>query len=523
MARLHEHQGKALLGAQGVGVPRGGVAKAPEDALRIARELGCACVLKIQAWTTGRKAMGGVAFADTPEQARDHAARLLTMRVGAFPVTEVLVEEKLAIRHELFVSLTIDDAARAPAILLSLEGGTGIEERGERVERVAMTPAGGVDGAALRRVVAGSAIEKAAHEGVARAIEAIGACARVHEARSLEVNPLVVTEDGRVMAADCRVTIDDYAVFRHPDLGIDIARELDHPPTDLERIAYRIENSDHRGTFFFAVLPTEAKPGAPAPRVIGFHGAGGGGSMMSLDAISNAGFTPANFTDTSGNPSAAKVYAAARIILSQPGLLGYFGSGSGVASQEQHWSAYGVAKAFLEVGLDVPAVIRMGGNSEDRAVEALEGACAALPARVEGYKKDDAPAKIAERFRELVDGAGGKRWQPRPRSVPAFVGKSPERTLSFPLKFGKGGWGGTVWIDLAACDGPTTELVVRHSGGVLTDAGGKPALAIAPADAAAKDSEMIACEIECRRAGRPVVFVDLPIPGIDDAPSGGGA
>src|SRR5205807_4835820 len=106
-------------------------------------------------------------------------------------------------------------------------------------------------------------------------------------------------------------------------------------------------------------------------RRLGFHGAGGGESMMSMDAIVNENFTIANFTDTSGNPSAAKVYRAARVILSQPGLIGYFGSGSGVASQEQFWSAYGLAKAFWELDLDIPAVIRLGGNTEDRAVDIL--------------------------------------------------------------------------------------------------------------------------------------------------------
>ena len=89
--------------------------------------------------------------------------------------------------------------------------------------------------------------------------------------------------------------------------------------------------------------------------------------MMAMDAVLNEGFTIANFTDTSGNPSPAKVYRAARIILAQPGLIGYFGSGSGVASQEQYWSAYGLAKAFWEMELNIPAVIRLGGNTEDRA------------------------------------------------------------------------------------------------------------------------------------------------------------
>ncbi len=189
------------------------------------------------------------------------------------------------------------------------------------------------------------------------------------EARSLEINPLVLTKDGQFVAADCRITIDDYAVARHPELGIEIAREFDHPPTALERVAYAVEQNDHRGTFYFAQLATAAAKDSKG--LVGFHGAGGGGSMMSMDAIVNAGFTIANFTDTSGNPSASKVYRAARIILAQPDLVGYFGSGSGVASQEQYWSAYGLAKAFWELDLDIPAVIRLGGNTEDRAVDIL--------------------------------------------------------------------------------------------------------------------------------------------------------
>ena len=177
---------------------------------------------------------------------------------------------------------------------------------------------------------------------------------------------------------------------RHPEFGIEIAREFDHPPTALERVAYAVEQSDHRGTFYFAQLATAAPEGSRG--LVGFHGAGGGGSMMSMDAIVNAGFTIANFTDTSGNPSASKVYRAARIILAQPDLVGYFGSGSGVASQEQYWSAYGLAKAFWELDLDIPAVIRLGGNTEDRAVEILHRMSKLLREPVEGYRKTDTPA-----------------------------------------------------------------------------------------------------------------------------------
>lgn len=524
MARLHEYQAKALLREQGMLTPEGGPAATPEEAEAIARGLGMPVVLKIQAWTTGRKAMGGVAFAETPAQAREQAARLLAMKVGRFPVEKVIVEQQIAIRDEIFFSLTIDDSARGPMVLLALEGGTGIEDRAASVHRIPVDVFDGIDLGKIRDLILASSIDAQFHEGLVAAIDAATRLARKVEARSLEINPLVTTRDGKVMAADCRMTIDDYAVFRHPELGITIARELDHPPTRLERIAYAVEQNDHRGTFYFAQLPVEHEQ-----PVIGFHGAGGGGSMMSMDAITSAGFAIANFTDTSGNPSSAKVYRAARIILAQPGLVGYFGSGSGVASQEQFHSAYGLAKAFREVNLSIPAVIRLGGNSEDRAVEILQDACRGLPAPVEGYRKDDTPAFCAQRFRTLVEqserrpgggtvgrqGAGGADAEPHSqhlhRRMPAFVGSSDAYHFNIA--------GGKVWIDHAACerDPATSALVVAQSSWLLKpDQRGKPVLAVSEPEVANKDSELIALEIECIRAGRPVVFVDLPVPGLDD-------
>jgi succinyl-CoA synthetase beta subunit len=506
VARLHEYQGKALLKQHGIAAPEGELIATQSQAREAAARLGGRVVLKAQAWITGRAAKGAVVFAQAPDEAAAKAQQLLAMSFGNFPVTQVLVERAIDIRDELFVSLTIDDAARMPVLLIDTRGGSGIEERAGSVARLPVDSSGSVDRAAVAAVVARSTVSPPLRDPVIDAITAVPAIARSCEARSVEINPLVTTADGRVMAADCRMTIDDYAVFRHPELGIEIARELDHPPTELERIAYRIEQSDHRGTFYFAQLPTDGA--ANSRGLIGFHGAGGGGSMMSMDAVSQAGFTLANFCDTSGNPSSAKVYRAARIILGQPGLVGYFGSGSGVASQEQYHSAYGLAKAFLELELNIPAVIRLGGNSEDRAVEILAGACQNLPGRVEGYRKDDTPGRCAQRFAELVKAAGGAIWHPRERRVPPFVGSG----YSFPISGGVG----RVWIDHECCDTATTALVVSHSQSLLkADDRGKPVLAIAPEDVAGKDSEMIACEIECRRAGNPVVFVDLPIEGID--------
>jgi succinyl-CoA synthetase beta subunit len=504
MARLHEYQGKAILAANGFKIPRGQAASSADEAVAAAKELGGDVVVKIQAWTTGRAGIGGVAFAKKPEDVQAHAERMLSMTVGQFPVESVLVEQKIDIDREFFLSFAIDDAARAPIIIFAMGGGTGIEERAAATRRIPCDVNGGPVGSAVKEAVGSCGLSPAHMTQLADAIRTLFAAARSVEARSLEINPLVLTKTGEFVAADCRITIDDYAVARHPELGIEIAREFDHPPTALERIAYAVEQNDHRGTFYFAQLATEAPKGSKG--LVGFHGAGGGGSMMSMDAIVNAGFTIANFTDTSGNPSASKVYRAARIILAQPDLVGYFGSGSGVASQEQYWSAYGLAKAFWELDLDIPAVIRLGGNTEDRAVDILHRMSKLLRAPIEGYRKTDTPAVIAARFAELVESASGRKWKPRIPRAPRFTKDSP--TIAFPVKNGR------LWIDTAQWS-QIRSAVETHSWGLIVDREGVPAPSLPDEEFATKDSELLACDVECRLAEIEGFYLELDIPGLN--------
>jgi succinyl-CoA synthetase beta subunit len=509
MARLHEYQGKAILAANGFRIPRGRAALTADDAVAAAKELAgkkdSQVVVKIQAWTTGRAGIGGVAFAKSPVDVRGHAARMLSMKVGQFPVEAVLVEEKIEIEREFFLSFAIDDGARAPVIIFAAGGGSGIEERAASTRCIACDVNKGPSDSAVKDAIDSCELSPALAAHLADSIQKLFAAARSVEARSLEINPLVLTKDGQFIAADCRITIDDYAVSRHPELKIEIAREFDHPPTALERIAYAVEQNDHRGTSYFAQLATAAPKDSKG--LVGFHGAGGGGSMMSMDAIVNAGFTIANFTDTSGNPSASKVYRASRIILAQPDLVGYFGSGSGVASQEQYWSAYGLAKAFWELDLDIPAVIRLGGNTEDRAVEILARMSKLLRAQIEGYRKTDAPATIANRFAELVAESKGRKWKPRVPRTPHFL-KSDSATR-FEVK------GGRAWIDNEKW--PETRAAIEtHSGGLIVDCQGKPLAAISIEEFANKDSELVACDVECRLAGIEGFYLELDVPGLDE-------
>src|SRR6267378_6751889 len=228
MARLHEYQGKAILAANGFKIP------------------------------TGRAGIGGVAFAKKPADVRGHATRMLAMKVGQFPVEAVLVEEKIDIDREFFLSFAIDDAARAPMIIFAVGGGTGIEERASSTRRIPCNVDSGPLDSAVSEAVDACGLSQAHAKQLAESIRKLFAAARSVEARSLEINPLLLTKSGEFVAADCRITIDDYAVARHPELGIEIAREFDHPPTPLERIAYAVEQNDHRGTFYFAQLATAA-------------------------------------------------------------------------------------------------------------------------------------------------------------------------------------------------------------------------------------------------------------------------
>ncbi|MSR19013.1 MAG: hypothetical protein EXS00_07610, partial [Phycisphaerales bacterium] len=167
MARLHEYQGKSLLAQAGIAVPRGAVADSAAAAGAAALALSGKTVVKIQAWTTGRAAMGGIAFADTPEQAAQAAERMLKMRVGNFPIDAVLVEERLSFVRELFLSFSVDDRTRAPVMLLAAAGGSGIEDRAAQVARIPCLVSSGPNAAALAAAVASAGLTGTEAEAVA--------------------------------------------------------------------------------------------------------------------------------------------------------------------------------------------------------------------------------------------------------------------------------------------------------------------------------------------------------------------
>src|SRR5438094_677681 len=196
MARLHEYQGKAILAANGFKIPRGRAVSSADEAASAAKELGSEVVVKIQAWTTGRAGIGGVAFAKKPDEVRAHTKRMLAMKVGQFPVEAVLVEEKIDIEREFFLSFAIDDAARAPMIIFAAGGGSGIEERAASTRKIQCDVKSGPADAALNEAVESSGLSSKHAKMLAESIRKLFAAARSVEARSLESNPLVLTKDG---------------------------------------------------------------------------------------------------------------------------------------------------------------------------------------------------------------------------------------------------------------------------------------------------------------------------------------
>jgi succinyl-CoA synthetase beta subunit len=510
MARLHEYQGKELLKRFKIPVPKGGIARTPAEARQIAEGLDGEAMVKAQAWVTGRADLGGIKKASNPAQAEEAARHMLGMKVKNFTVEEVLVEQRVEIAREFYAGVIIDDAAQQPLIMFSSIGGTGIEEiaqaHPDRVARMHVDVGTGLLDFQARDLVRQTGIGGKLQLRLGGLLVNLFRVACTYDARAAEINPLVQLTDGSLMAADCRITVDDYGVFRHKDLDIAIAREYDRPPTPLERIAYDVEANDYRGTFYFIQMAEGFEKGEG---YVGFHGAGGGGSMMSMDAVMRQGYKLATFVDTSGNPPASKVYRAARIVLATGPVDGYFGSGSGVASQEQFHSARGFVKAFLEEQIDVPVVIRLGGNSEDKAVEILEWLNGWVPAPVEGYKKDQSPDFCADRLHTLIQ--EGTVSEPRPRPAP-----SGERTDLYRFKTVTGG---TITYDHSICATCESKICVQECAREILSLNdeGLPVLNISKEEAQkGRCGECLACEVDCTFKGAGGGKIELPIPGLDE-------
>jgi succinyl-CoA synthetase beta subunit len=397
MARLYEYQGKEALAKVGISVPKGRSATRAEEAKRIAEGIGKPVVVKAQVWATGRFGAGGVKFAASPQEAEDAARAILGAEIKGLKVERVLVEERLEVEKEFYVGVIVSNSykIKGPVLVFSSEGGSSIEEvaerNPERIGRLNVDYLKGVDGEEAYRLISevsfdGFGLTQELAERLSTVICSIYGAFRDYDARGLEVNPLVITKDRAIIAADCHVAIDDNSVFRHPELGIELPRDMDRPPTELEKKAWMIEEGDYRGTGYFAqMVPTIEGDGW-----LGFHGIGGGGAMLGASAFVARGFKIANYADTSGDPPASKIYSVIRCILSQP-IDGYVLMGACLANQEQWHHAHALVKAFKEEAKrrpGFPVIMLIGGNKEKETHEIIKDGFKDLPIRWEIYGRD---------------------------------------------------------------------------------------------------------------------------------------
>jgi succinyl-CoA synthetase beta subunit len=407
MARLFEYQGKQLLKASKMPVPQGEVATTPEQARSIAEKLGKPVAIKAQIWAGGRGKAGGIQFAQTPAEAEEVARRLLGSQIKNLKVEKVLVEEKLDIDKEYYVGVIIDASreVRAPVVMFSTLGGMDIESvPPEKISQMTVDVLRGLRLYDALNLAVQLQVPNKLLPAVGQAIMSLFQTFKTSDCRTAEINPLIVTKDGRVLAGDCRMAIDDSSVYRHPELEINVARESPTPPTELDEIAWAIEEGDLRGTAYIAQMVPEIK----GLGYVGYHGIGGGGAILGVDALNRQGLKIANYADTSGNPPASKVYRAAKVIFSQPGIEGYMLGGFIVANQEQWHHAHGVVKALREElpkRPGFPCVLLLCGNKEKEALEILREGTKDLPGRIEiyGSEKVYETQFLAQRMRALIE------------------------------------------------------------------------------------------------------------------------
>ena len=360
---LHEYQAKALLNRYGVPIAAGEVAAAPEQAEAAARTLGGGrWAVKAQVHAGGRGKGGGVALCDSLEAVREAAGRLLGTRLvtpqtgpEGLPVDKVYVEQASAIARELYLSLLIDRAAESACFVGSAAGGMDIEqvahETPEKIARVKVQAALGVMPYAGRRLARVFGLEGEAAREMHTIAVALYRMFDECDASLVEINPLVVTGDGNLLALDAKVAVEDNALFRQQELA---AQRDPGQEDELERRAQEVG------------LSYVSLDGSIACMVNG-----AGLAMATMDLIKLQGGEPANFLDVGGAADASRVAAGFRLILSNPNvraiLVNIFG---GIVRCDV--IAEGILQAVREAGVDVPVVARLEGTNAGQARTMLE-------------------------------------------------------------------------------------------------------------------------------------------------------
>lgn len=384
--KIHEYQAKALLREFGVAVPRGDVADTPGAAREIAQRLGGKVVVKAQVHAGGRGKGGGIKLADTPAAAEQAASQILGMMLKTpqtppegIKVRKVLVEEASAIERELYLSITLDRARATHVAMASQAGGMDIEQVAaktpDKILREWTHPALGLGDFQARRLAFGLGL---AGEQLKQAVPLIRNLFAVYLAKDcslVEINPLVVTQDGRVFALDAKLNFDDNALYRHQEVAAlrDIHEE---DPLDVEASKYSLNYIKLDGN-------------------VGCMVNGAGLAMATMDIVKLAGGEPANFLDVGGGASPEQIENAFRILSSDPSVKAVFINVFGGILRVDRL-AEGIIGAVKKLGLTLPVVLRAEGTNVEQGKKMLADSGLALTMAsdmADGAKKAVAFAK----------------------------------------------------------------------------------------------------------------------------------
>ena len=355
--KLHEYYSKKIFSEYGIPIPHGEIAETPKDAQRIAKELGGQVVVKSQVLVGGRGKAGGIKVAENPKEAFQHAQEILSLTIKGLPVRKVLIDQAADIKDEIYLGITNDRSARMPVIMASAEGGVDIEEVAhktpKKIIRCHIDPLMGLQTYQSRDLAAGIDLPREHWRAFGQIALGLWQAYSGSDATLAEINPLVVTGDGKLLAVDGKIVLDDNALFRHPDL--EELRDLD---VDKEAEIRAREND-------LSFIKLDGN--------IGCMVNGAGLAMTTMDIIKLFGGEPANFLDIGGGASTEKVAAALEIILSDENvkavLFNIFG---GITRCDL--VAKGILEALGKVKTEIPMVVRLVGTNAAEGRQLLKDA-----------------------------------------------------------------------------------------------------------------------------------------------------
>lgn len=374
MARLLENISKQLLSKEGVPVPKFFVATTPEEAKKAAQDIGGEVVIKALVPIGKRKKAGIIKFAMNPEETAEFAFELLGKSVQFFPINKVLVEEKINIKEELYVSITIDKNIQLPIIIASIVGGIDIEEMSkkypDKISKTYVDPVIGLPDYKSREIWSGLGITGKLLRQYSNVLGILYKVFLKYDCTILEVNPLVLTKERGIQAAAVVMSVDDLAVYRQKAISehIELGSERSWKPlTNIEKQVVAVNEADpYRGTARY----TEMDGGE-----VGFMCGGGGASLLLFDTLVKLGAQPANYTEFGGNPPERKVYGLAKAIISKPGVKCLFVCGNITNNTQVDEVARGIVRAVKDSGKDpkkYPILVRYAGVKDEIGKQIIE-------------------------------------------------------------------------------------------------------------------------------------------------------